>query len=213
MPNVRGVLGAPWGILGNNKFGDCGVAGAAHLFMADAAVTGEHESFPTAEEVVQYYLAYTGGRDSGVVLADFLGHVRASGFFGHEVAAYAPVAKRDVTTLRQVVHLYDGCYAGIVVTQAMEMAFARSEPWTTATATGQVIGGHCVIPVGYDEHYVYVVTWGEIQRVTWLGWLAIVEEAWAVITGELVARHGNGRGVDLKALVADLDTLGEIRIA
>jgi hypothetical protein len=89
----------------------------------------------------------------------------------------------------------------------MQQAFGAHQPWTTALLNEQIIGGHCVPIVGYDEQYLYAVTWGGVQAITYPAWHQIATEAWAVITGEFVARNGDGRGVSLAALRADLDRL------
>jgi hypothetical protein len=194
-----------WQMLGNDQYGDCGVAGLEHGFMADAADVSETEQFPTDAQAVSYYLAYTGGQDTGVVLSDYLGHVRQTGYYGHTVAAYAPVGVHDIPTLQTAIDLYDFAYTGIVVTQAMQEAFAAGRPWTLATLDSPVDGGHCVPVVGYDDHFLYAVTWGAVQAITYPAWHQMSDEAWAVITGELA--EGDGHGVNLAALTADLDKL------
>ena len=191
------------GILVHN----CGVAGIEHVFMADAFVTKTRESFPSSTDCVEYYLNYTDGKDSGVVLSQFLSYVRTHGYYRHSVKAYAPIANHDTTTLRQTISLYDAAYTGIVVTDSMQKAFEANQPWTSSTIPGHIVGGHCVPAVAYDEHFLYVVTWGQIQAVSWLGWLSIVQEAWAIITGELFDHHGNGRGVNIDVLETDLNNL------
>lgn len=195
-----------WGMLGNDQYGDCGVAGLEHGFMADASATRLTESFATDAQAVSYYLNYTGGQDTGVVLSDYLAHVRKDPFYGHKVAAYAPVAVHDIPTLQTAIALYDFAYTGIVVTQAMQEAFGEGKPWTTTTLESPVDGGHCVPIVAYDDRYLYCVTWGAVQKITYPAWHRMSDEAWAVITGELAA--GDGRGVNLAALTADLDRLG-----
>ncbi len=196
-----------WGMLGNDQAGDCGVAGLIHGCEADATVTHEHESWPETQAVLDYYYAYTGGKDTGVVLSQFLAHVRSqpSGLLGHTVDSFAPVNVHDVPTLRSTVALFDFAYTGIVVTDTMQAAFQNGEPWTTDLLEhGRPVGGHCIPIVGYDEQSVYAVTWGKVQPIGWACWHYIASEAWAVITGELVAAHGDGRGVNLDALRSDL---------
>ena len=63
--------GTPWGMDGNNQYGDCGVAGINHGFMAAASAVNAtaKEQWPADEDIVTYYLSYTGGKDTGVVLA------------------------------------------------------------------------------------------------------------------------------------------------
>lgn len=196
-----------WTMAANDRLGDCGVAGILHGFMADAAITDEHETFPTADQVAAYYLRYSGGADSGVVLSEFLAYVRRQGFFGHTVDSYAPVAVHDVPTLQFATFAFGFTYCGIVVTETMQASFATHHPWTMATLSGPVAGGHCVPAVAYDDLYLYVVTWGQVQPVTWPAWHAMASEAYAVITGELVSVRGDGRGVTLAALRADLARL------
>lgn len=138
-----------WGMDGNDVYGDCGVAGGNHGFMACSAIAGKNEAFPGTEQIVSYYLAYTGGQDGGVVLSDYLAYVRAKQFFGHTVSEYAPVAVSDVPTLLFTIWAYGFAYTGISVTQAMMSACPENgawQPWTLEMAQGEPIGGHCVIP-------------------------------------------------------------------
>lgn len=200
--------GTPWGMLGNDQYGDCGVAGIDHLFMSAGAITGAHGSpFPTSDEVVQYYLQYTNGQDTGVVLSDFLGYVKRQGFFGHSVAAYAPVGVHDIPTLHFAINAYDAAYTGIKVTAAMQSAYANGKAWDLDDLLSPTVGGHCVPVVGYDSSHLYCVTWGKIQPITYACWHYISDEAWAVISGELVSSDGDGRGINLAALQADLGSL------
>jgi hypothetical protein len=194
-------------MLGNDQHGDCGPAGLEHGFIACAADTGEHEAFPTSDQVVEYYLAYTGGQDSGVVLSQYLAYVRSHGFYGHTVAAYAPVAVQDVPTLQFAVNAYDFALCGIAVTQAMMQASRDGQPWTTDMALGEPLGGHAVPAVGYSDEYLTVITWGQPQQIAWPAWHAMSEEAWCVLTGELDTAKGDGHGLGLAALQADLSRL------
>ena len=196
---------ADWGMLGNDQYGDCGVAGLEHGLEAAAADAGETEAFPDDQQAVSYYLTYTGGQDNGVVLSDYLAYVRQKGYYGHTVSAYAPVSINDVPTLQFAVNAYDFAYLGITVTQAMMDAFTAGQPWTTQMAQEQPLGGHCVPAVAYSDEYLTVVTWGKTQQVAWPAWHAMAQEAWAVIAGE--DAKGDGHGLNLAALQADLGRL------
>ena len=196
-----------WGMLGNDRYGDCGVAGIQHGLQADAAIVKSNERFPSESQVVDYYLHYTKGDDSGVVLHDLLAYIRKHKFYDKTISAYAPVSINDVPTLQTAIWLYGFAYAGITVTSGMQKAFEDEKPWDAEACAGKPVGGHCVPIVGYDDHYLYCVTWGGIQTITYPAWHTISTEAWAVISGEFVARHGNGRGVNIDALNADLNKL------
>lgn len=206
-PYVTAPAFGDWGMLANDTLGDCGVAGLEHGFEADATIVADRETFPTADQASAYYLTYTGGQDSGVVLSSYLAHVRSAGYYGHTVDSYAPVAVHDIPTLHTAIYLYGFVYTGITVTAAMQTAFANHQPWTMATAQGSILGGHCVPLIGYDDAYLYAVTWGGVQAISYGAWHNISTESWAVLTGEFVAHNGDGRGISLPALHSDLNRL------
>lgn len=204
VPTVQAADGTPWGMDGNDQYGDCGVAGVNHGFMAVDSILDYMFPSPSDQEIVDYYLTYTGGQDSGVVLADFLGYVKSKGFFGHVVEAYAPVAVHDIPTLMFAVDAFDFAYTGITVTDKMMTAFKAGKPWTLGDVSSPVDGGHCVPIVGYDESGFQVVTWGRVQTVSYPCWHFISTEAWAVIPKEFADKNSDGRGINLAALQADL---------
>jgi hypothetical protein len=196
-----------WGMLGNDQYGDCGVAGLEHVFMAAAKDVNNTETFPTDEQAVSYYLKYTKGQDTGVVLSQYLAYVRKNGYYGKKVQAYAPVAVHDVPTLQTAVWLYDAVYTGITVTDQMMTDFDDDKPWTMESTEGEVDGGHCVPIVGYDSQYLYIVTWGKIQPVAYPAWHQMSSEAWAIMVGELSV--GDGHGINWAALEADLNLVAK----
>jgi hypothetical protein len=200
---------ANWNMDGNDKYGDCGVAGLNHFFMSAAADTSETETFPTAAQVVKYYLKFTGGQDSGVVLSDFLAYVRKHGFGGHKISAYAPVAVHDIPTLTFAIDAYDAAYVGITVSNDMMSAVQGAAPWewTLADLGGGAAGGHCIILAGYDSQWLYGITWGQVIKIAYPAWHQMSDEAWAVLPAELTKAGGDGHGINLTALKADLNQL------
>lgn len=209
-PPVRRPVPLPgtgdWGMDGNDTYGDCGVAGLHHGDMCVEYDTSNPRDMITAEEIVDYYLGYTGGADQGVVLADFLAYVKKTGWFGHQVAGYAPVTVNDMSTVQFAVNAYGFAYIGIQVTDLMMNASNEGQPWTADTfANGTVEGGHCVPVVGYGTDNLYVVTWGKMQAIEYSAWHLIVEEAWAVLMSEITAK-GN-HGINLASLQSDLSRL------
>lgn len=202
--------GTKWGMDGNDTHGDCGVAGVNHGLMADAAVTGlyNQETWPTGPEIVNYYLTYTGGEDCGVVLSDFLAYVRQHGFLNnHTLTAYAPFNVHDIPTLHFAAWAYDFAYTGIKVTQAMMDANRDGRPWELPDMLSEVVGGHCIPIAGYDSQYLYAITWGGVQAISYPAWHYMADEAWALITGEFTAKGGDGHGLNLAALQTDLSKL------
>ena len=199
-----------WGMDGNDVYGDCGVAAINHGFMADAVIIGDiKESFPSSRQVVDYYMTYNSGQDVGVILSAFLAYVKANPFCGHTIEAYAPAAVHDIPTLQFAINAYGFAYTGISVTQAMMNACEGTawQPWTLQDTMGEPVGGHCIPLIGYDDQFLYAVTWGGVQKITYSAWHSMSTEAWAVITGEFVAKGDDGRGINLQALQADLSRI------
>ena len=199
--------GTAWGVNGNDTHGDCGVAGYNHGCMAADAILNYPETVSSDDAIIQYYLTYTGGQDTGVVLADFLAYIRKTGFFGHTLEAYAPVGVHDIPAVQFTVNAFDFCYTGITVTDAMMTAFERGEPWDTPQLGSAAAGGHCIPLVGYDSQFLYCVTWGKVQPITYPCWHYCSTEAWALIPGEFAVENSDGRGINLDALKADLPRL------
>ena len=196
-------------MLGNDQYGDCGVAGLQHTFMAAANITQQKETFATAAQAIAYYLKYTGGVDSGVVLSQYLAYVRANGYYGSNDVLYAPFSPLNTPALLDVTFLYGSAYCGITVTDAMMSAFQAGEPWTADLCDSPIDGGHCVPVVGYDDQWLTIVTWGQLQKVSYLCWSHIASEGWAIITDDLVKANGDGiRGINLAALKSDLTIIG-----
>ena len=202
-PNV-----ADWGMLGNDKYGDCTFAGIVHAMMATAAAQQLTEVFPTTDEVVQAYLTYTNGQDAGAVEADLLAYWKNSGIFGHNIPAYAPTDHADFEELKSVIATFGLAYIGIQMPVAAQQQFVAGQPWalTNTPADSQIEGGHCIILVGYDKDYVECITWGKVQKITW-DWLrAYLEESWAIITPEIVEKGLYG-DLRLPDLLTDLEKL------
>ena len=197
-----------WGMLGNDKYGDCTFAGIAHAEMAAAQALGLDEKAPIEQEVVQAYLSYTGGRDQGAVEADLLKFWQDNVLFNGKVAAYAPTDIADFDELKSVISSYGVSYIGISVPAPCEQQFAQGQPWalTGTPADNNIMGGHCVVLVGYDEKYFYCITWGKIQAIepTWLQ--SYMQEAWAIITPETVAKGAYG-DLRLQDLLDDIKKL------
>ena len=187
----------------NDQFGDCTVAAAAHLVQVWNAIANEHDPVPTDDEVRATYFGLTGGQDTGLVEANVLKAWHQSGFWGRKIAGYAPVQHDSLTAVHQSVAFYGGCYLGIVVTEQMERQFAAGEQWTP-DPNGQVLGGHAVPIVGYDQHELWVVTWGKLQSITYPFLGAMVEEAWCVLPDQFQERGHGPREIAWADLQKDL---------
>ena len=202
---TKGV--AAWGMLGNDRYGDCTFAGAVHLRMAAAAMVGEVDHWPTADQVVAAYLTYTHGQDVGAVETDLLAYWRTTGILANRIWGSAPVHVTEHAEVKSAIALFGGLYAGIKVPANAAEQFEAHEPWhlTDTEADHEYVGGHCVPLLGYTAKGPLCVTWGAVQAMTWAWWNANADEGHAVLTGEfLTAKPGV---VNVGALEADLNKL------
>lgn len=199
---------ASWGMMGNDQYGDCTFAGIGHAKIATATVLGIKEAELTTEQVVQAYLAYTGGKDTGCVEADLLKHWSQTELFNGKIAAFAPTDVADQLELKSVIAHYGLAYIGVRLPSVCEEQFANHQPWalTHTAADNNIIGGHCIILVGYDAQYFYAITWGAVQKIEWSWLQAYMDESWAIITPEIVEKgqYGNMR---LAELLTDIEKL------
>lgn len=208
-----------WGMLGNGPdpsltvhggepVGDCAFAGAVHLTMAVSTETKEPYTVPDSNEVVEAYLRYNRGIDRGAVLAQLLATWRSQGLLGSNIKAYAPV-HLDGGYLYEAGYWFGALYLGVAMPAVAQQQFAAGEPWelTHTLEDREIIGGHCIVAVAYVDHYWQVVTWGRLQRVSEQWMDEYLEEAWVVLMEQQIEAHGNGYGVDLDALIHDLDRI------
>lgn len=206
-----GIKSRSWGMDGNDTYGDCTIAGIAHLIHAFNLETAEHDSVPGTAATDKEYFTLSGSPggqpdpqfDNGLVEADVLKHWRTSGLFGHKIAAYVPVKPTDTNALRQAIQFYGGAYLGVQLPESAEDQFNDGQPWTVVVGS-QIAGGHCIVAVGYDANYLHCVTWGAEIKVAWDWWAHYGDEAWCVIASQDVEAGHGATGLDLKALEADL---------
>lgn len=196
---------ARWGMLGNDRVGDCTIAGVEHVRIANAAEHGEQIRLLTADEVVGEYFQLTGGEDDGCDEATVLSAWQRDGLCGERICGYAPVDHRNLDEIRSVTAGFGACYLGIVVPSNMEQQFTAFMGGTgsgfTAASGTLTQDGHCVVIVGYTPSGPQICTWGAVVPATW-AWLSwCLEEAWAVLTVE-------DDRVDHVTLTADLAKIG-----
>lgn len=190
---------------GNDQYGDCGVAGAAHMIQTWTANAGRHEQIIPDKTVIQTYLTYTGYQDEGVVLLDFLKYWRKTGIAGHKIGAFAAIDPKNITSWRYANFLFGGVYSGFNVPQYSMDQFDAGKIWDISKKNTQIVGGHCV-PAGITTPRMFCFsTWGKRQWAT----VAFVgqnfDEAYAILSLEWFTKdHKSPLGFYWKDLVSDL---------
>jgi hypothetical protein len=210
-PASVSVPNASYPMDGNDQYGDCTIAGAAHLVAAWDAELSEKDTVPDAPSVIATYEQLTGGPDTGLNENNVLTYWRGTGLFGEEIAAYAPVDTKDIVGLHQAVAFYGGAYLGIACPESAQQQFAANQPWTYVPKS-PIEGGHCIVALGYTDTALLCATWGGIAEVTYPFLAHYMDEAWAIISHQFV-EAGRGPELDLQTLEADLDQFSQAVVA
>lgn len=191
---------------GNDKIGDCVMAGTGHLIAAWDVESSEKDTVPSDAAVEKEYFTLTGGQDTGLNEQSVLETWRKKGLFGEKIDAYAPVDHKNIVELHQAVAFYGGAMLGIACPASAQQQFSSGEPWTYIPGS-PVEGGHCIVALGFSATALLCATWGGIAEVTYPFLSHFLDEAWAVIPHQFVEAGHGGVSIDLAALKADLDAL------
>jgi hypothetical protein len=110
------------------------------------------------------------------------------------------------TNVEAAVHLFDAIGIGFMFPDYAMRQFNQGRSWSVLPG-GTIEGGHYVPVIGYDRRYLYTVTWGRVQKMTWAFFRKFCDEAWGILSEELLAGGKSPDGLDLAALDQDLKAL------
>lgn len=203
------------GVLGNDQYGDCVFAGAAHetmLWNAEAkrsvvfdtpsvlgdysAVTGFNPNKPETDQGTDMELAAKYRRQTGV--RDAQGN-------RHRVGAYLGIDVGNLSDLTRATYLFGATGVGIMFPDSAMEQFAKGEKWDVV-AHSSVEGGHYIPIVGHDGDYL-LYTWGKLQRATPDFIEKYMDEAVAYISEEALTNGLSLEGFNLDQLQNDLASL------
>ena len=210
-----------WGMFANGPdptcdvegapFGDCVIAGSAHAIMAVNAVLGTADHVPNSDQAADEYLAETGGADAGLNMADHLALWRAQGIFADDgdpnrLPAYAPVSNGSILSLHRAIWLFRDCKMGWQLPETAEAQLQAGEPFTVVPGA-QTVGGHDMEGVGYDDQWIYLVTWERLWRASYGFVATYCDEAFALLMQSVKERGFGPTKIDYATLEADLNRL------
>jgi hypothetical protein len=201
-------VGDSWGMMKNDTLGDCAIAGPGHLIMMRTANAGT-EFVPTDAQIVKAYSAVsgynpkTGANDNGCVLLDVMKYWRTSGIAGHKIGAFAAVEPTNQLQMKTALWLFEGLVLGFQLPASVENATVWDVPNGGLKGKGKPgsWGGHCVAGstygpitrttvVGYDLDGLLVISWGQLIRVTWAFIAAYCDEAYAIVSTDMLLPTG-----------------------
>ena len=209
-----------WGMMENDQIGDCTCAAAGHLIMEWTANAGKKMVTPSDKQIVAAYSSVTGynpttgANDNGAVEIDVLNYWRQTGIAGHKIGAYVALEPANHNHIMDSVYVFEGCYIGLQLPISAQAQTTNHHTWsvppggTTGDGKPGSWGGHAVPVVAYDSRGVTVVTWGDLQKMTWSFWEAYCEEAYAILSHDYMTKKKTSpQGFNMSQLQADLADL------
>ena len=207
-PRTIEVPNTVYPIDGNDRYGDCVMAGVSHCLEAWNVEVKQHDPVPTEQAVVQEYLKLS-PQDEGLNESEVLNLWYREGLFGRRIAGYAPVSTTSLLAQHQAVAFYGACFLGIECPVSAQEAFeeqartGKTVPWVYEG--GEIAGGHAVIALGYGPNGgLHCATWGGIAVLEASFLAHYLDEAWVILSDEVVKAQKDALGIDLASLRADL---------
>jgi hypothetical protein len=206
-----------WGVLANFDWGCCVFSGMGHCAIQDAAYSDDTVAPDVTDgTTLAAYAACTGFNpnagppgnnptDNGAYVQDALAFWRKNPLWAETpIAAYASVDVSNTDQFKTALSKFGQIFLGVQLPDSALQQFDNGKDWTTVKGA-KILGGHLVLVVGYDEKYVYLVSWGKVVRATWGFLQKYADEAWIVVTHETIQADGrNAYGG-----ILDVGALGE----
>lgn len=220
-----------WGMMGNDRAGDCVFAAAGHNTLLWNAEAARRVDISDAT-VLNNYGAFTGyqandpstGRpwvgdnptDQGTVMGDWLKAWRTQGFRddhgnAHRIGAYLSLDPGNLDQLRYAAYYFDGVMLGVNFPQQwMDMFDQGGRVWP-ALKTPNYVGGHCITAVDYRDKRPYAITWGTGVELTTQAIEQTCDEAYAILTPEKLRNGLDLNGFDMGKLTDYIKALKGVK--
>lgn len=200
-----------WGMLLNDQLGDCTAAGLLHLLVSMTTYAGDPIA-PADPDALALYerFGYQPGNpstDQGANEQDVLQSAVSNPVCGEEVSLFGQVDVQDQEEVELALATFGPLYLGIDCPQSMQEQFGAGQVIDYVPGS-PIEGGHCIILVGVDVDYLYVVTWGQCVKMTWAFWQNYIEEAWVIVSKAWLEANGSTpSGFNLTTLQAAFASL------
>lgn len=210
-----------WGLLDNDRIGDCDPVAMLHMEMLFAAEAGKPVTV-TDLTAVQLYSAITGyvpgpeltnpelagtnPTDQGTDLAQGVQFWQNTGLgVGSKIVGYAGLTPGDPDELAVALSRFEAVLLGINVPDFAQTQFAAGGPWQPERGRHQIVGGHAIPVVGATSRHLFeVVTWGAKIGMTDTFYQAYNTVAVVVLTEDMFNGDKDIDGIDFTALKAQL---------
>lgn len=221
-----------FGMMLNDQYGDCTIAGAGHQDMiwttynfnkyvpSDGDIVAAYTAITASENGGNGFDPSTGNNDNGCTCIDVLNYWRNTGIGGRKILAYALLQLQNKDQLKAAIMLFGGVYLGVNLPLSVrDVSDDNTKVWDVPSSgpTGKGSpgswGGHLIIGIRFDIEGISFISWGQLYKMTWAFWMTYIDESYAVLSVDfLIARHGGSpTGFDLETLQSDLLGIPEIR--
>ena len=207
---------APYSMMGNDKWGDCGPATTGHVTQILTA-NASKEVTPTDAQVLALYTAITGfdprtgANDTGVEMLDLMNAWRKTGVGGHRILGYVKLTTGDWGQFQEAVYLFGAVALG----WALPLAAQTLSTWDVPAGqkpTGRwkpySWGGHATAGVGYGTSGK-LITWGAEMDFSPAFYRMFCDEAYVPLSADWIGSNGlDPDKLDIATLNADLKLFG-----
>jgi hypothetical protein len=183
----------PYGMLGNDRYGDCVEASFAHQVQVWLARSGNGPFTITTGDVLADYSAITGfdprdpRTDQGTSMYYANRYWKGRGL----IDAYATVDPLSGDQVRESVAWFGGLNIGVALPVSAQAQTGGVWDVTTGPdAQAGSWGGHCIPVVGYTSRTLWVVTWGALQAMTWNFLRTYCDEAYVFLSKQWIGAAG-----------------------
>jgi len=229
LPTPPAVFGhyqliSDWGMLGNDQWGDCALAGACHQTML-WTLEGKGVAAPFDDATaVKNYSAVTkfdpnagppgqNPTDEGTGLAQLSAYWRSTGILDaagnrHKVAAVVDLNPGDLRELWVASWLFQSVGLGFEMPASAMDQTAAGKPWDVVRGS-PIEGGHYVPCMGRTpQGQGMLVTWGQLQPFTPRFYQKYNNQGIAALSEEMLKMAKSVDGFDVTLLRQDLATIG-----
>lgn len=201
-----------WGMMLNDKLGDCTIAGVAHAVQVWTGALGAPIDTPDSQ-VELYYQKWDGynpidpSTDQGGVELNVMKQWKAESFDTHTLAGFTAISPNNTNNVKQAINLFGLVYIGVALPISAQGATVWDDTNDGENSVPGSWGGHCVICPKYGPEGVTCITWGGLQLMTWNFWHAYVDECYGLVSPDFLMKGMSPEGFDLTTLLSDLENV------
>lgn len=184
-----------FGMMMNDRLGDCTCAAGGHLVQVWTSQTRPNEITVLDDDVGKFYQGACGwnpadpATDQGGIETVVLRYWQKNPLAGHKLDAVGSVAPGSRTDVKAAIWLFGGCYIGVQLPISAQSQGIWDVPVQGPIGSGEPggWGGHAVCVVGYNDDGLDFVSWGKLMRMTWRFWDTYCDEAYALLSPDWFA--------------------------